>query len=56
MINFKIKKEHPYKQIESMVLERLGSYTKNASFMLKQVFGIDEQWDSISERSKEVYF
>ena len=53
MINFKIKKEHPYKQIESMVLERLGSYTKNASYTIKQVFGIDEQWDSISERSKE---
>ncbi len=53
MINFKIKKQHPYKQIESMVLESLGSYTKNSSFVLKQVFGIDEQWDSISERSKE---
>ena len=53
LINFKIKKEAPHEQIEAMVLENLQTFTKSSLYRLKQVFGIEERWDSISERNKE---
>ena len=36
-----------------MVLENLQTFTKSSLYRLKQVFGIEERWDSISERNKE---
>jgi hypothetical protein len=50
---FKIKKQDPYQQIEAMVVHELQGYTKNSLFRIKQIFGIEERWDAVSERGKE---
>ena len=52
-ITFKIKKHSPCQQIEAMVVNELKEYTKNSLFRIKQIFGIDEIWDNVSERNKE---
>jgi len=53
LLAFKIKKQDPYQQIEAMVVHELQGYTKNSLFRIKQIFGIEERWDAVSERGKE---
>lgn len=53
LIIFKIKKHDPYKQIQALVIEELQRYTKNSEFRLTQIFGIEQIWESVSERNKE---
>ncbi len=53
LLNFKIKKQDPYLQLESMVIEEMQAYTKNSIFRLNQIFGIEQRWESVSERNKD---
>lgn len=53
ILHFSVKNHSPLFQIEDMVLAELLSYTKGSSYNLKSIFGIEEHWRSITERSRE---
>jgi hypothetical protein len=53
LISFKLKKNNPFEQLESMVIDCLQGYTSNSFYRLKQIFGIEQRWESVTERAKE---
>lgn len=53
VLEFKVKRGEPLEQIEQLVVNFTKEYTKNSAEKIKSIFGINAQWNNLTDRKKE---
>lgn len=53
VLDFKVKRGEPLEQIEQLVVNFTKDYTKNSAEKIKSIFGINAQWNNLTDRKKE---
>ncbi len=53
VLEFKVKHGEPLQQIEQLVINFTKEYTKNSAEKITSIFGINAQWNNLTDRKKE---